>query len=286
MKTSMTALAFFLAIAAVTADGQTTLADGVNELSKRVDTAAAKAERKNVAVLPFTEFDGRTTVLGSFLAEEVITQLVNDGFSVVDRVTLEQAMSKHVADGAITPSAARAVGTLIGADALISGTIVDMASQVGINCRVIDTKSGEIFAAADARVTKDDDVKKIMATELSRKKTEPTRNPTSRQKTFERSGIRYTVESATRSEQNVSMLVVLEHDKDENVLANPGEWYLIDNNGDRWSHEWDSKGILVNGGITILPGTKIRSTFHFDDGSCNGTFSRLRTKTAPYSFAT
>lgn len=102
---------------------------------------AAKAERKRIAVVPFTELDGRTTVLGGFLAEEVVTHLVNDGFTVVDRATLQEAMSKQTNHAAMTTSAAKAIGTLVHADALITGTVTDLAAQIGINCRVIDTSS-------------------------------------------------------------------------------------------------------------------------------------------------
>lgn len=52
-----------------------------------------------------------------------VTHLVNDGFTVADRATLEVAMSKQADDGVITPSVAKAVGTLVRADTLITGTV-------------------------------------------------------------------------------------------------------------------------------------------------------------------
>ena len=61
-----------------------------------------------------------------------VTHLVNVGFTVVDRATLEVAMSKQADDGVITPSVANTVGTLVRADALITGTVTDLASQIGI----------------------------------------------------------------------------------------------------------------------------------------------------------
>ena len=64
--------------------------------------------------------------------------------------------------GALDPETAKQVGKLAGVDALVTGTITDLQSYVAINCRMIDVQTGAVFAAAQTRIVKDDDLRKIM----------------------------------------------------------------------------------------------------------------------------
>lgn len=151
------------------ADAQKVLPDAINDLAGQIAKSVSKQQKTRIAVVPFRELGGEPTVFGTFAAEELVTDLVNiGGLDLVERSTLDKVMGelKLNESGAIDPASAKQVGKLVGADAIVTGTITDLQSYVGVNCRLIDTQTGHIFGAAEARIVKDDDVKKILGTPM------------------------------------------------------------------------------------------------------------------------
>ncbi|HVL66277.1 MAG TPA: FlgO family outer membrane protein [Vicinamibacterales bacterium] len=156
-------------VAASSAFAQKILSEGIRELATQIAASAAKEQKKRIAVVTFRELDGRTTVLGAFLAEELVTNLFSSGgLQIVERSMLDKVMGelKLGGSGAIDPETAKHVGKLTGVDALVTGSITDLQSYVAINCRMIDVQTGAVFAAAQTRIVKDDDLRKIMGAML------------------------------------------------------------------------------------------------------------------------
>jgi len=178
MKTPMLLLALLLA-APMTA--QQKLSDGIKELATQISATATRQDKQKIAVLPFRELEGQSTVLGTYLSEELVTSLFQLGnFRIVERQLLDKLLGelKIEQTGAIDPRTAKEIGRIAGVDAIVTGSITDLESSIGVNCRVIDTATGEVFGAAKTRIIKDDDVTKIMRTVLSPDGT-TTRGPTS-----------------------------------------------------------------------------------------------------------
>jgi len=150
---------------------QRTLSDGISDLASQISTRVAQQQKRKIAVIPFRELDGKATVLGTYMSEALVTQLVNSGsLEVVERTMLDRILSemKLGESGLIDPNTAKRVGQVAGVDAIVTGTITDLQSYVAANCRLIDAATGRIFAAAEARIVKDDDVKKIMGVAMTR----------------------------------------------------------------------------------------------------------------------
>jgi TolB-like protein len=147
-----------------------TLVDGVKDLATQISATATKQAKQKIAVLPFHELEGQSTVLGSYVAEELVTNLVQLGnFNVVERQLLHKILGelKIEQSGAIDPATAKQVGKLTGVDAIVTGSITDLETFIAVNCRLIDTSTGEVFGAAKTTLTKDTDVTKLLATALS-----------------------------------------------------------------------------------------------------------------------
>jgi TolB-like protein len=145
---------------------QKVLADGIKDLASQIAGRVAQERKTKVAVLPFKELQGQPTVLGTYIAEELVTALFeHPGFSIVERTMLDKVVGELKLDqtGLIDPETAKRVGRIAGVDAIVTGTITDLASYVSLNARLIDAQTGQIFAAAETRIVKDDDVRKIMA---------------------------------------------------------------------------------------------------------------------------
>jgi len=165
LRTQMMLL-ILLGVSPMIASGaQKLLPDAMSDLSKDIASRVAKEQKTKLAVVPFRELGGEPTVLGTYLAEKLVTDLVNIGnLDLVERSTLDKVMGelKLNSSGAVDPATAKQVGKLVGANAIITGTITEFQSFISLNCRLIDTQTGRIFAAAEARIVKDDDVKKAM----------------------------------------------------------------------------------------------------------------------------
>ena len=162
---------FFVVLAFFTfpLHAQKTLGDGIKDLAAQITASAAKQEKQRIAVLPFHELDGPPTVLGTYLAEELVTNLFQLGnFKIVERQLLDKVMGELRIEqsGAIDAKTAKEIGRIAAVDAIVTGSITDLESFVAVNCRLIDTTTGEVFGAAQTKITKDEDVNKIMRAAL------------------------------------------------------------------------------------------------------------------------
>lgn len=155
---------------AQTASAQKVIGDAAKELADQISASATKEGKHKIAVIPFRELDARTTVLGTYLAEELVTDLFAGGkLDIVERSMLDKVMSelKFSQSGAIDPESAQHVGKIIGVDAIVTGSITDLQSYVGVNCRLINTETGRIFGAAQTKIMKDADLQKILDKSMS-----------------------------------------------------------------------------------------------------------------------
>jgi len=162
-------VAVFIVTAVLSMQAQKVLTESVKDLASQIAASATKEQKRKIAIVPFRELDGRTTVLGTFIAEELATDLFSAGnFEIIERTMLERVFAelKLNASGVIDPQTAKQLGKVAGVDAIVTGTITDLQSYIAVNSRMIDSQTGSVFAVAQARVVRDDDVKKIMEVTL------------------------------------------------------------------------------------------------------------------------
>ena len=144
---------------------QKLLADAVQDLATQIASKVEQEKKRRIAVLPFLELDGRSTVLSTYLPEELVTHLFNLGtFHIVERTVIDRLLGEIKLDrsGLIDPETAKEVGKIAGVEAVVTGTIADFQTYVAVNCRLIDAQTATVFAAAQVRIAKDDDVRKIL----------------------------------------------------------------------------------------------------------------------------
>ncbi len=163
---SLSVLLVLITFSTRPSEAQKLLSDGIQDLANQISESAVREKKQRIAILPLRELYGQPTALGSYLSEELTTLLVQVGkFEVVERSQLDRILSELKLDrsGLIDAETAKKVGKLAGADALLTGTVTDLANSVGVNCRVIDGLSGKILGAAQTKIAKDADVTKILA---------------------------------------------------------------------------------------------------------------------------
>ncbi|HYC58960.1 MAG TPA: FlgO family outer membrane protein [Thermoanaerobaculia bacterium] len=276
---------------------QRVLGDGIRELAQQIASSVTKEKKTRVAVAPFHELQGSSTVLGAFIAEELVTNLfLAGGLEMVERAQLDKVLKEQKLQqtGAIDPDTAREVGRLSGVDAIVTGSITDFQSYVGINCRLIDAQTGRVFGAAQTKIVKDDDVKKVMGTPLpggntvSKPTTAPVKSagaPESSAKSWTQRTVRGSVDKVKRTivygTPAVEVTLAFETTADEPQDLRAPAYSLLDENGDRWEYLMDDRNFVYQG-VTLLPQSRARSTFQFTcrAGTCNGsTFSLIDPQT-------
>jgi hypothetical protein len=110
---------------------------------------------RKIAFVEFPDLDGNVTDLGRFVAEELTTRLVMaNNIEVIERPLLKKIMEeqKLSATGLIDDKSAIKFGRIVGAAALVTGTIANLNTGVKINARVIASETGTVYAGAATKI--------------------------------------------------------------------------------------------------------------------------------------
>jgi TolB-like protein len=133
-------------------------AQDLHILSSQIAQRINSSGRRSVAVMDFTDLEGRPTPLGRYLAEEFSVALLSDAknFEVIDRTHLNTLMQEHklAKSGLIDPATARTLGKIAGVEALVTGTLTPFEEHVRLSVKVLDTESAKMIAADASDVPK------------------------------------------------------------------------------------------------------------------------------------
>ncbi len=140
--------------------------DEVSALGKMISDRIPKGSK--VAVTELVDLEGNVSSLGKFIAEELITELtILNGreVTVIERRLMMKVLEEQnlSVSELVDPSAIKNVGKLLGAGAIVTGTITELGDEVRVNARIVSTKTGEIESAARATIPITGVVKKLMA---------------------------------------------------------------------------------------------------------------------------
>jgi TolB-like protein len=153
VKSTLIIVAFLIALVPASVGQQ-----DMSALSLSLARSIESKGKHRVAVVDFTDLQGNVTELGRYLAEELSVSLFNNakGFEVIDRTHLNSIVQEHKlsAKGLIDPATARKLGEIVGADALVTGTLTPLGDSVRLTMKVIDANTGVLVAASVAEIPK------------------------------------------------------------------------------------------------------------------------------------
>src|SRR5208282_4139077 len=139
----------------------------IKTLSETIVKKIAKAGKKNVAVVYFTDLRGSTTDLGRLLADELSSDLSEDGkdFEIYDRNNLKSILTEHKfsMSGLMDPKTVKELGRKAGVDAIITGTVTPLGDNVRVSVRVIATDTAEVIATAKGDITRTKAIEGLLA---------------------------------------------------------------------------------------------------------------------------
>ncbi|HUP59941.1 MAG TPA: FlgO family outer membrane protein [Thermoanaerobaculia bacterium] len=230
-------IGIIILLLSASASAQKSLSDGIKDLAGQIAASATKAQKQKIAALPFRDLDGSATVLGTYLAEALSTHLVNSGLEVVERSMLDKVLAelKLQQTGAIDPASAKKVGSIAGVDAIITGSIANLNAVLAINCRLIDTQTGRIFAAAETMITRDAMVDSIIGQPASTPTASTTPTRSRKDWYWLNEHWKVTIDSFERQSNVIYATLAFENITTRDGSDNFGPFYLIDTNGERWS---------------------------------------------------
>jgi TolB-like protein len=134
-------------------------ADDLDRIAKVLSKPARTLSHPEVAVLPFPYHDGREGRGSTVVSERLTTRISGRGkLRVVERTLLQKVLQelKLQNTGAISQDSAKKLGGLLGVEAIVTGTLIDLGNgQIEINARLIQAETGLVLAAAGGTQPRD-----------------------------------------------------------------------------------------------------------------------------------
>ncbi len=167
-----------------TKKAKVTIETRLQDLTDQIILSLNKEQSSKIAVIEFSNLQGRTTHLGRYVAEELITRLFRSGeFEVIERQLLNRVLQEQELSltGILDEASVVKLGKLLGVQAIATGTITDLGKTVKINARLISTLTGKVFAVAAVMLPKDETIRRLMATVANDKRNGSNPNYTTEQ---------------------------------------------------------------------------------------------------------
>ena len=118
------------------------------------------ADKKlRIGIVPFSDKSGQAGTLAQALQESLRNQLfLTKRFDVVEDTDMQKVLRElriqEQGQGVLSQETIQRMGELLAAEAIVVGTITDLISDYGVNCRLVPIKSGVIASVATATVPK------------------------------------------------------------------------------------------------------------------------------------
>lgn len=137
----------------------------LDSFTSQIRQQLAQNEKKTIAVSEFTDLGGNISDLGKFVTDEIITRLILSGeFKVIDRKYFSKILKNQglSLSNVLDPNSAQTLQNLLGIDAIITGTIVDLGTIVKIHARLHSSNPSNIFGAACMELKTNDNLRNLM----------------------------------------------------------------------------------------------------------------------------
>jgi len=139
----------------ISSDPDRAITDLARQIIRSIPGSSAKIK---IVVIDFPDLDGKVTEFGQYVAEELTTRLFRTRkFKVMERRLLNKVLEeqKLTLKDVFDPNSAQKMGNLLGVDAIVSGTIAEVSSDLKVNARIISTTTGQILGVAAVKIAKD-----------------------------------------------------------------------------------------------------------------------------------
>ncbi len=136
----------------------------IANITEQLATQIKDQGKTKIAVIDFTDLDGKPLEMGKYIAEQMNVDFVlkKRDFAVLDRANLKSILDEHklTSAGLVDPDTAKKLGQFAGVDALILGTIVTKGQNINITAKIVTTDTAVIIGAARSQFSSDNNAQK------------------------------------------------------------------------------------------------------------------------------
>ncbi len=266
------------------------------DLVSQIVLSLSQNQKSKIAIIEFSDIQGKVSNLGRYLAEELTTRLYLTGkFEIVERQLLNKILQEHQLSlsGMIDENSAVELGKILGVDAIATGSITDLGSNVKVNARLISAKSGKVFSVASVEIPKDETVKlllgQIVTSTGGLNNITPTINQTPINPIVEKEGLKFELIEAAMSGRTAIFKIKVTNTTEDDIefgmiIGWPSQYTtkIYDNNG----NEYGISGVKIGNkfknlknsvttydgaGTKIIAGISVNTELHFDKVSSQTT---------------
>ncbi|MDY6792519.1 MAG: FlgO family outer membrane protein, partial [Thermodesulfobacteriota bacterium] len=131
----------------------------IPETTKPSTVTIAEKDKFKIAVMEFKSLNpgAKSASLGSMIAEMFTTEVVNNNsFKIVEREQLNKILGELQIgqSGVLDTTDAQKLGKILGAGAIITGSVMKLGDSLRIDSRIIEVETG-IIVSAERRICKE-----------------------------------------------------------------------------------------------------------------------------------
>jgi TolB-like protein len=114
-----------------------------------------RGQKIKIGIIEFQSLneEAKKDILGKVFSEVLTTSFVNsDAFKIIEREHIEKVVKELqlTQSGIVDPSSAKQIGKMVGADAILTGSVIKFGNDMRVDARIIEVESGIILTAEKA----------------------------------------------------------------------------------------------------------------------------------------
>jgi TolB-like protein len=114
-----------------------------------------RGQKIKIGIIEFQSLneEAKQDTLGKVFSEVLTTSFVNsDAFKIIEREHVEKVVKELqlTQSGIIDPSSAKQIGKMVGADAILTGSVIKFGNDMRVDARIIEVETGIILTAEKA----------------------------------------------------------------------------------------------------------------------------------------
>jgi len=147
LKTTITTLIAVVIVCIKPCLAEDTLINEIRSVASTISESFQATGKKIVAVADFTDLEGNVNTLGRFIAEEISISLSSKQLTVIDRNLLKKMLyEKNISSsGIIDPALAKSIGSVSGAEAIVTGSLQPVSNSIYLSVKLIDVNNARII---------------------------------------------------------------------------------------------------------------------------------------------
>lgn len=138
----------------------------ITSISKELAAKISATGKTTVAVVDFTDLEGKPNKLGRFLAEEIAAALVDgkSGLKVINRTYLKTVVAENslASNSLIDPQTAVKLGKITGAEILLTGTTTDLGDTVRVSAAALDSETALTLGSVRQSIPKTQPIEQLL----------------------------------------------------------------------------------------------------------------------------